>query len=75
MRKSTPTSYILKNEIYLADGHDELVDSYVHALGEMANWVEREGDSAEKAAMAETARAYNLRDKLKARVRKVLEES
>jgi hypothetical protein len=78
-------SYILKNEIYLANGDHALVDSYLQALGEMVNWIQREGDSATKAAMSDTAeiprdalavaRAYGLRDKLKARIRKVLEES
>lgn len=78
-------SYILKNEIYLADGDHELVDSYLQALGEMVDWIQREGGSATKVAMEDTAaiprdalavaRAYGLRDKLKARIRKVLEES
>lgn len=78
-------SYILKNEIYLADGDHELVDSYLQALGEMVSWIQREGDSDTKTAMSLTAeipreasavvRAYELRDKLKARIRKALEES
>jgi len=78
-------SYILKNEIYLADGDHELVDSYLRTLGEMVHWIEQEGDSATKAAMEKTsaiprgavavARAYEFRDKLKARIRKVLEDS
>jgi len=78
-------SYILKNEIYLADGDHELVDSYLRTLGEMVHWIEQEGDSATKAALEDTsaiprgavavARAYEFRDKLKARIRKVLEDS
>jgi hypothetical protein len=78
-------AYILKNEIYLADGDHELVDSYLQALGEMVSWIQREGDIATKTAMEDTAviprdavtvaRAYELRDKLKVRVQKVLEES
>ena len=78
-------SYILRNEIYLAGGDQELVDSYLQALGDMVSWIQREGDSATKAALEDTAaiprdalavaRAYGLRDKLKARIRKVLEES
>ena len=78
-------SYILQNEIYLADGDHELVDSYLQALGEMVRWIQQEGDSATKAALEDTtaiprgavatARAYEFRDKLKARIRKVLEES
>ncbi len=77
-------SYILKNEIYLSDGDHALVDSYLQALGEMITWIEREGDSATQAAMSLTAeiprdvlavgRAYNLRDELKARIRKLLEK-
>jgi len=78
-------SYVLKNEIYLADGDHELVDSYLHALGEMVDWVQREGAGGTRAAMTATseiprdalavARAYELRDELKARIRKSLEQS
>lgn len=77
-------SYILQNEIYLADGDHQLVDSYLQSLGDMVSWIQQEGDSAMKAAMEDTAaiprdaiaiaRTYELRDKLKARIRRVLEQ-
>jgi hypothetical protein len=75
-------SYILKNEIYLADDIHELVDSYLRTLEEMVDWTQREGTKAQQDDMATTSsgmdpavaavgRTYDLRDKLRARIRKV----
>lgn len=77
-------AYVLENEVYLADGDHALVNRYLQALGEMVSWVRRQGDPATSMLMSATAeiprealavvRAFELRDELKARVRKVLEE-
>jgi hypothetical protein len=78
-------SYILKNDVYLADGDHELVDAYLQALGEMISWAQREGDAETQASMEATrplskeagavVRAFELRDKLKNRIRKALEKT
>jgi hypothetical protein len=78
-------SYVLENELYLADGDHDLVNRYLEALGEMISWVQREGDPATRIRLEDTAdlsreaaavvRAFELRDQLKDRVRKALQES
>lgn len=78
-------SYILKNDIYLADGDHKLVDAYLRALGEMVSWAQREGDVTTQARLLDTGdlpreagavvRAFDLRDRLKNRIRKTLEET
>ena len=78
-------SYILKNDVYLANGDHELVDAYLQALGEMISWAQREGDAETQASMEATrplskeagavVRAFELRDKLKNRIRKALEKT
>lgn len=77
-------SYVLANELYLADGDHALVNRYLEALGEMISWVRREGDPATQVLLDDTAeiprtaiavtRAFDLRDQLKERVRKALDE-
>ena len=77
-------SYVLKNEIYLSDGDHELVDSYLRALGEMISWSQLHADPVTHERLAETGgipsgadcldRAFELRDKLKNRIRRALSE-
>ena len=83
-RMAEINSYVLKNEIYLADGDHELVDSYLRALGEMISWSQLHADPLTQEQLAETgtipggadcmARAFELRDTLKNRIRKALSE-
>ena len=77
-------SYVLENEPYLADGDHELVNQYLAALGEMVAWAGREGDPATKVLLHDTGaipreatavvRAFDLRDQLKERVRRAIQE-
>jgi hypothetical protein len=76
-------SYVLENEVYLADGDQELVNRYLEALVEMISWALREADPATRILLEKTAeipreatavlRAFDLRDQLKSRVRKALQ--
>jgi hypothetical protein len=78
-------SYVLENELYLAKGDHELVDKYLEALGEMISWAQREGDPTILIPLGDTAaslpyeataigRAFYLRDQIKDRFRKALQE-
>jgi hypothetical protein len=78
-------SFVLENEVYLADGDHELVNKYLAALGDMISWATREGDPATKVLLHATApgipreatavvRAFEFRDQLKERVRKAINE-
>lgn len=72
-------SYVLRNELYLADDVHELVNRYLKALGEMASWARQQADTETKVAMHNTgrlpsgvtaiARALELREQLKNHVR------
>ena len=78
-------SFVLENELYLADGDHELVNRYLSSLGEMVSWAKREGDPATRILLQNTAaipreatavvRAFDLRDQIKERVRKAIEDS
>ena len=55
----------------IKDDDHRLMNRYLQALGEMITWAQREGGPA----IQTRVRAFALRDELKKRVRKVLQES
>ena len=82
VRLARVNSFILENEVYLAEGDYDLVNQYLQALREMIAWVRTEGDEASQDLLEATGalpreataaiRAQQLRQQLKQRVTRAL---